>query len=137
MTDSVRKVDYFYTMVPNTAGQGSKILAALAAEGVNLLAFSGFPSGKRAQLDLVPDDSAALKRAAKKLKLKLSLRKFGFLVQGDDRVGAMTGILDALAKAKISVTACDAVTAGEGRYGAIFWVKPAAVAKAGKAIGAR
>jgi hypothetical protein len=137
MTDSVRKVDYFYTMVPNTAGQGSKILAALAAEGVNLLAFSGFPSGKRAQLDLVPDDSAALKRAAKKLKLKLSLRKFGFLVQGDDRVGAMTGILDALAKAKISVTACDAVTAGEGRYGAIFWVKPAAVAKASKAIGAR
>jgi hypothetical protein len=137
MTDSVRKVDYFYTMVPNTAGQGSKILAALAAEGVNLLAFSGFPSGKRAQLDLVPEDSAALKRAAKKLKLKLSLRKFGFLVQGDDRVGAMTGILDALAKAKISVTACDAVTAGEGRYGAIFWVKPAAVAKASKAIGAR
>ena len=69
MTDSIRKVDYFYTMVPNTAGQGSAILAGLAAEGVNLLAFSGFPSGKRAQLDLVPEDSAALKRAAKKLKL--------------------------------------------------------------------
>ena len=137
MTDSIRKVDYFYTMVPNTAGQGSAILAGLAAEGVNLLAFSGFPSGKRAQLDLVPEDSAALKRAAKKLKLKLSVRKSGFLVQGDDRVGAMTGILDALAKAKISVTACDAVSAGDGRYGAIFWVKPAAVAKASKAIGAR
>jgi len=137
MTDSVRKIEYFYTMVPNTAGQGSKILAALAAEGVNLLAFSGFPSGKRAQLDLVPEDSAALKRAAKKLKLKLSVRKSGFLVQGDDRVGAMTGVLDALAKAKISVTACDAVSAGDGRYGAIFWVKPAAVAKASKAIGAR
>lgn len=137
MTDSVRKVDYFYTMVPNTAGQGSAILSGLAAEGVNLLAFSGFPSGKRAQLDLVPEDSAALKRAAKKLKLKLSVRKSGFLVQGDDRVGAMTAVLNALAKAKISVTACDAVSAGEGRYGAIFWVKPAAVAKAGKAIGAR
>ena len=137
MTDSIRKVDYFYAMVPNTAGQGSAILAALAAEGVNLLAFSGFPSGKRAQLDLVPEDSAALKRAAKKLKLKLSVRKSGFLVQGDDRVGAMTGVLDALAKAKISVTACDAVSAGSGRYGAIFWVKPAAVAKASKAIGAR
>ena len=137
MTDSIRKVDYFYTMVPNTAGQGSAILAGLAAEGVNLLAFSGFPNGKRAQLDLVPEDSAALKRAAKKLKLKLSVRKSGFLVQGDDRVGAMTGVLDALAKAKISVTACDAVSAGDGRYGAIFWVKPAAVAKASKAIGAR
>jgi hypothetical protein len=137
MSQSVRKVDYFYVTVPNTAGQGSSILSALAADGVNLLAFSGFPSGKRAQLDLVPEDSAALKRAAKKMKLKLSVRKSGFLVQGDDRVGAMTEILDALAKAKISVTACDAVTAGEGRFGAIFWVKAAAVAKASKTIGAK
>ena len=135
--ENVRKVDYFYTMVPNTAGQGSAILAGLATEGVNLLAFSGFPSGRRAQLDLVPEDSAALKRAAKKMKLTLSARKSGFLVQGDDRVGAMTGILDALAKAKISVTACDAVTAGDGRFGAIFWVKPVAFAKAAKAIGAK
>ena len=137
MTENVRKVDYFYTFVPNTAGQGSKILAALAEEGVNLLAFSGFPSGRRAQLDLVPEDSAALKRAAKKLKLKLSPRKTGFLLQGDDRVGAMTGILDALAKAKISVTACDAVTAGNGRFAAIFWVKPKKVAKAAKLLRAR
>jgi len=136
MTESVRKVDYFYVTVPNTAGQGSAILSGLAAEGVNLLAFSGFPSGKRAQLDLVPEDSAALKRAAKKMKLKLSARKSGFLVQGDDRVGAMTSILDKLAKAKISVTACDAVSAGEGRFGAIFWVQSAAAAKAGKAVGA-
>jgi len=137
VTDSLRKVDYFYTMVPNTTGQGSTILAGLAAEGVNLLAFSGCPSGKRAQLDLVPEDSTALKRAAKKLKMKLSTKKTGFLVQGDDRVGAMTGVLDALAKAKISVTACDAVTAGDGRFAAIFWVKPAAVSKAAKAIGAK
>ena len=137
MADSLRKVDYFYTYVPNTAGQGSKILAALADEGVNLLAFSGFPSGRRAQLDLVPEDSAALTRAAKKLKLKLSRRKAGFLVQGDDRVGAMTGMLDALAKAKINVTACDAVSAGDGRFAAIFWVKPQSVAKTTKVLGAR
>src|SRR5436305_13690739 len=114
MADTVRKVDYFYTIVPNTAGQGSRILSELAAEGVNLLAFSGFPSGRRAQLDLVPEDSAALKRAAKKLKLKLSTRKTGFLMQGDDRVGAMTGTLDALAKAKVTVTACGPVSAGDG-----------------------
>jgi prephenate dehydratase len=118
MTDSLRKVDYFYTFVPNTAGQGSKILATLAEEGVNLLAFSGFPSGRRAQLDLSP-------------------RKTGFLVQGDDRVGAMTATLESLARAKINVTACDAVTAGDGRFAAIFWVKPQSVAKAAKVLGAR
>lgn len=137
MANTLRKVDYYYVMLPNRAGQGAKVMAALAGEGVNLLAFSGFPSGGKAQLDLVPEDGAKLRRAARKLGLKLSVRKSGFLYQADDRVGAMTKILDKLAAAKISVTAVDAVTSGAGRFGAIFWVKPAAVAKATKALGAR
>jgi len=137
MSDNVRKVDYFYTTVANTPGQGAEIMAGLAAEGVDLLAFSGFPSGRRAQLDLVPADSAQLKRAAKKLGLALNTKKTGFLLQGDDRVGGMTDVLDTLAEAKINVTAVDAVTSGDGRFGAIFWVKPQAVAKAAKLLGAR
>ncbi|HYQ99614.1 MAG TPA: hypothetical protein VET86_06185 [Casimicrobiaceae bacterium] len=137
MANTLRKVDYYYVMLPNRAGQGAKVMAALAGEGVNLLAFSGFPSGGKAQLDLVPEDGAKLRRAARKLGLTLSVRKSGFLYQADDRVGAMTKILDKLAAAKISVTAVDAVTSGAGRFGAIFWVKPAAVAKATKALGAR
>jgi hypothetical protein len=137
MRYSLRKVDYFYVMVPNTAGKGAKIMAGLAAEGVNLLAFSGFPSGRQAQLDLMPENSPKFRRAAKKLGLKLSVRKTGFLYQGDDRVGAMTKILDALGRAKINVVAVDAVTSGKGRFGAIFWVKPKAVAKAAKLLGAK
>ena len=35
------------------------------------------------------------------------------------------------------MTAVDAVTGGKGRFGAIFWVKPNAVAKAAKALGAQ
>ena len=137
MSDTVRKVDYFYTTVSNTPGQGAEIMAGLAAEGVDLLAFSGFPSGRRAQLDLVPADSARLKSAAKKLGLALSTKKTGFLLQGDDRVGAMTDVLNSLAAAKINVTAVDAVTSGDGRFGAIFWVKPQAVARAAKLLGAK
>ncbi len=137
MSKNLRKVDYFYVMVPNTAGQGEKILAALADEGVNLLAFSGFPSGGKGQLDLIPENTAKFQRVAKKLKMKTSKKKTGFLVQGDDRIGAMGKTLAALAKARISVTAMDAVTAGKGRFGAIFWVKPKAVAKTAKLLGAR
>jgi hypothetical protein len=137
MSNSLRKVDYFYVMVANTAGQGAKILAGLAGEGVNLLAFSGFPSGRRGQLDLIPEDSAKLKRAAKKLGLALSARKTGFLYQGADKVGAMTEVLGKLADAKINVTAMDAIAAGDGAFGAIFWVKPQAVAKAAKVLGAK
>jgi hypothetical protein len=136
MSDTVRKVDYFYVVVPDRPGECSKVLSALAAENINLLAFSGFPSSRKGQLDLVPEDSAAFKVAAKKLKLKLSPRKSGFLLQGDDRVGAMNEILGKLAGAKINVTAMDAVSGGGGRYGAIFWVKPLAVARAAKVLGA-
>jgi len=134
MSDTVRKVDYFYVVVPDRPGECSKVLSALAAENINLLAFSGFPSSRKGQLDLVPEDSAAFKVAAKKLKLKLSPRKSGFLLQGDDRVGAMNEILGKLAGAKINVTAMDAVSSGGGRYGAIFWVKPPAVARAAKVL---
>jgi hypothetical protein len=137
MANTLRKVDYYYVMLPNRAGQGAKVMAALAAEGVNLLAFSGFPSSGKAQLDLVPEDGAKLRKAARKLGLKLSVRKSGFLCHGDDRVGAMTTILNKLAAAKVNVTAVDAVTGGKGRFGAIFWVKPNAVAKAARVLGAR
>ena len=137
MSDSVRKVDYFKVMIPDKAGQASKIAAGLAAEGVNLLAFSGFPSGRRSQLDLMPEDPAKLKRAAKKLGLELSTRKTGFLFQGDDRIGAMSDIFDKLAQASINLIAVDAVSSGKGRFGAIFWVEPEAVAKTAKLLGAR
>jgi hypothetical protein len=137
MADRLRKVDYFYVMVPNTAGQGAKVLSGLAAAGVNLLAFSGFPSGGKGQLDLVPENSAKFRRAAKKMKLKISARKTGFLLQGNDRVGAMAKTLKTLADAKINVTALDAVTSGDGRFAAIFWVKPKKVAKAARVLHAR
>ncbi len=137
MANTLRKVDYYYVMLPNRSGQGAKVMAALAAEGVNMLAFSGFPSGGKAQLDLIPEDGAKFRKAARKLGIKLSTRKTGFLYQADDRVGAMTRILDKLAAAKINVIAADAVTSGKGRFGAIFWVKSNAVAKAAKVLGAR
>jgi hypothetical protein len=137
MKQKLRKVDYFYTMIPNKPGRGAKIMGGLAAKGVNLLAFSCFPSGKEAQLDLIPADSAKLKRAAKSLGLKLTAKKTGFLLQADDRVGAMLATLDALAAAKINVTACDAITSGDGKFGAILWVKQKAVAKTAKVLGAK
>jgi hypothetical protein len=136
MTDIVRKVAYISMEVPNRPGEGARVLEALADAGVNLLAFSGFPSGRRAQLDFIPEDVAVFKNAVKAAKIKTRPQKFGFLVQGDDRKGAVAGLLKKLAEKKINVTAIDAVSAGAGRYAAILWVKTGDVAKAGKALGA-
>ena len=134
--DTIRRVEYFYMLVPDKPGEGARALATLRGAGVNLLAYSGFPAGRRAQLDFVPADPAAFREAAKRAKWKVKGPKRGFLVQGEDRVGACAGILDRLAAAKINVTAMDAVSTGEGRYGAILWVKPAAFNRAAKALGA-
>ena len=71
MSDTVRKVDYYYVVVPDRPGECAKVLSALAAEGINLLAFSGFPQGRRAQMDFIPADPAAFKQAAKKAKWKV------------------------------------------------------------------
>ena len=138
MADSVRKVRYSYVMVPNRAGAGAAVLARLREAGVNLAAYSGFPaSGGKAQMDLVTDDIAGLRRVAKKSGWRLSAVKKGFLFQGDDRVGTVHRHLAKLAKAKVSVVAADAVAAGKGRYGMILWVKAKDYAKAARALGAR
>jgi len=136
MTDTVRRVQYFYVEAPDKPGEGAKLLTMLKEAGVDLLAFSGFPKGRRAQIDFIPADQAAFRAAVRKAKLKLVGPKTGFLVQGDDRVGAAAELMTKLADAGINVTAVDAVAAGAGRYGAILWVKPRDVNKAAKALGA-
>ena len=136
MAETIRQVDYYYTVAPNKAGEACRILDGFKKAGINLLAFSGFPSGRRAQLDFIPENPAAFVRAARAAKLKLSPRKSGFLIQGEDRTGAICGILAKLAKARINVTAVDAVCAGGKRYGAILWVKPGDRKRAAKTLGA-
>jgi len=134
---SIRKVGYYSMKVSNRPGAGAKMLDALKLAGVNLLAFTGFPERGGAQVDFVPQKEVAFRRAARKAGLKLSPRKTVFLMQGADRPGALTGALDKLAKARINLTALDAVTAGKGRFGAIFWVRKQQVARAARLLGAR
>ena len=133
--ETVRMLDYYYTVVPDKSGEGRRILKDLKDLGVNLHAFSGFPAARKSQLDFVPHDSGQFATAAKMLKVKLKGPKKVFLVEGDDRVGALSDVLGRLASAKINVTAVDGVAAGGGRWGAILWVKPRDVKKAAQALG--
>src|SRR4030095_6968316 len=107
-------------MVPDKPGEGARILGELRRAGVNLIAYSGFPSGRGAQLDLVPADGAALKALAKQHKWKLTGPKRAFLIEGDDRVGACADVLGRLAAAKVNVTAMDAL-AGGGGVSRLLW----------------
>jgi len=137
MATTVRRVEYAYLTVANRAGQAAHILEALRDAHIDLLAFSGFPQGRnKAQLDVVTDDIAGLKAAARRHKWKLSRTKRAFLVQGTDEIGAALPPVTRLAGAKINVIAADAIAAGAGRFGMLFWVAPRDYSRAAKLLAA-
>jgi hypothetical protein len=135
MTDAVKRIEYYYTEVPDRAGAGAKVLNALKAARANLLAYNGFPSGEgRAQLDFVPSNKRSFLLAARRAEIKLVGPKTAFLIQGQDRVGAVADAVSKLAEARISITAMNAIVAGRRRYGAIIWVKPQKVVRAAEIL---
>ena len=136
MADTIRLVEYFYVMAPQKPGVGAALLAELQQNGVNLLAFSGFPSGRGAQVEFVPEDAASVRAVAQQAQWTLKGPKRALRVVGDDRAGAVADIMRRLAEAKINVTAIDAVCAGSGRYGLILWTSPASIARAARLLGA-
>jgi len=134
MPDTVRKVHYFTTVVPDRPGQTFKVLAALVSGGVNLLACTGTARGRRAQIDVVPDDTRRFAAAARRAGLDFSEKKSGFLIQGDDRPGALADHLKVLADAGINIDAVDGLSAGSGRWGAIVWVGEGDLRRAGRLL---
>ena len=121
--------------VPDTPGEGARILTALQQEGINLLACCGFPlpSGK-VQIDLVPEKGEALRKVARKLDVQLSDPKKAFLIQGRDRIGAVAETFTKLAHENINLVAAQALSSGSGHWAMILWVKPADYQQASKVL---
>lgn len=134
MPDSVRRVAHYAVTVPNRPGAAFGVLAALVSAGINLLACKGTPQGRRARIEVVPDDTRRFAAAARKAGFVFEAQRTGFLIQGDDRPGALAEHLQRLAEANIDVAAIDGVTAGHGRWGAIIWVAPDVAARAGRVL---
>ena len=135
MAETVRLVDYYYIEVSDKPGEAQRILDQLRQAGVFVLAFSGFPKGRRAQLDFVPANAPAFKVAARKAHWKIVGPKKAFLIYGEDRIGVVADLLATLVDAKINVIATQAIMAGADRFGMILWVKPRDVKRAAKALG--
>lgn len=131
MAETVVLVDYFYAVVGDKPGEARRLLEHLSEKGVNLLAFTTFPvEGGRSQLDFFPQDSKLLQDAAREAGIALVGPKKAFLIQGDDRVGALHDHHLKLANANINVHAANGVASGTDRYGYILWVAPADIPRA-------
>ena len=135
MADTVRGVEYRYVTVPDSPGAVQAVLSAVKDSEVNLHAFLGFPvGGGQSQIDLVPEDAEPLRTAVEQVGLALSEPKRAFLIQGDDRVGAVSEITGRLADANVNVTAAAAIAAGSGRFGMVVWVAPGDYERAGEVV---
>ena len=138
MATTTKKVTYCYLKVPSRAGQGAKVLAALNDAGVDLLMYSGFPiGGGKAQLDFVPRRMTDFRRVARREGWRVSKNMKAFLIQGDDKPGALGRLMDRLAAAGINATAGQAIAAGKKRFGMILWVNPKVYRRAARALNAK
>jgi hypothetical protein len=129
------KLEYYSVVVSNKPGKGEHVLGPLKEAGVNFVAIWGYPVGKgKSKIDLVAEDTAGLKQAAKKLKIELGKKQTAFHITGEDHPGAVAEVLAKLAAKEINVSAVQALCAGNGRFGALVQVAPDDVKKATKAL---
>ena len=135
MADLIRTAQYFKVQIADKPGTLADMLAPLRDAGVNLMGVHAFPRNRRTQVDVVPEDPTAFKNIAKVHKLKIQGPKMCLLVDGDDRPGVLADLTDRLGSARINMIAVTGLCAGQGRFGAILWVKPGDVKKAAKVLG--
>ena len=121
---NARTVEYFYTRVEDEPAKTYELLASLASEDINLLAFSAVPFGpNHIELTLFPDQPRQLLRLAEKLKWSFTGPQHACLVQGDDRLGALAEIQKKLLQAGVKIYASSGVTDSSGHFGYVIYFK--------------
>lgn len=136
MAYTIKRVEYYYTTVKDQPGEAYNILNLLAEEGVNQLAFSAIPFGPNStQLAIFPEEPAKLKHEAQLAGMILDGPHHALLVQGDDELGALSGMHQQLYKANINVYASHGVIDGKGSYGYLIYVKEDDYERAAETLG--
>jgi ACT domain-containing protein len=111
------------------------LLSSFKEAGVNFVGIWGYPVGKsKSRIDMVAEDAALLKKAAKQLKIELGKKQIAFHITGEDHPGAVAEVLAKVAAKEINVYAVQALCAGNGRFGALIQVDQEAVKKAAKVL---
>lgn len=124
MAISVRSVEYFYIRIENEPRRAYELLGRMAAEDINLLAFSAVPFGPdHVELTIFPERTANFQGFIAKSGLATTGPQHAILVGGDDHLGALAEIHKKLADAGVRIYASSGVTDAQGRYAYVVYTK--------------
>jgi hypothetical protein len=124
MKARIRFVPYYYARIEGDPDAAYDWLKELASAEVDLLAFSAVPYGpNQVELTMFPVEPEALQRSGLAHGTHLTGPFHALLVQGDDRLGALSDLHRELRDAGVNVYASSGVTDGEGRFGYIVYVR--------------
>ena len=136
MTLSIKRVNYYHTIVDDHHGKGYWLLEHFRQKGVNLQAFIVFPlGGGKSQLDFVVEDVEILRQAALSAGIQLTGPKRAFMAQGNDEVGAIVDLHRKLTAAEINIHAGSGLSGGAGSFCYLFWVRSEDYENAALALG--
>lgn len=126
MISSVNNVEFFSLVVPDKPGEARKLLEFLSEKTVNLLALTVTSlDGGESRIEFFPEDPELLKRAAADAGMALVGPEKAFLIQGEDKIGALYDFHLKLSNAGINIRASNGVVDGTGRFGYVIWVDEA------------
>jgi len=135
MAIAVRAVEYYYMRVENEPHKAFELLARLASEEINLLAFGAVPFGPNyVELTIFPDRTAEFQALAARSGWSLIGPQHAILIQGDDQLGALAAIHKTLQDAGVKIFASSGVTDGQGGYGYVIYTKEGDHLAAAKAL---
>ena len=133
---SIRRAAYFRTTIEDRPGEAYQILTQLAGAGVNLLVFNAVPIDTlHTELVLFAEDVERLTAVAQESGMILRGPEHAFLIQGDDRLGAIADIHARLYDARVNVYASSGVADGDGHFGYVIHVRPGDFENAATALG--
>lgn len=135
MSLNVRNAEYFYVRIQDAPEKVYQLLARLAEEEINVLAFSAVPFGPDyVELTIFPEHSADFLKLSEKLGWTMTGPQHALLVQGDDHLGALAEIQRMLMDADVKIYASSGITDGTGHYGYVIYFREEDHKRAAKAL---